>query len=90
MLRIYILSSRDLSVTLESAEVLPDLHLPHFSLVKRDQAWSFCEAFLSNSLGTASVYRVLKRGVLKGRGCSWGTLRIPREDWGSLGNITED
>jgi len=20
------------------------------------------------------------------RGCNWGTLRIPREDWGTLGN----
>ena len=33
-------------------------------------------------------------GFLRG-GCSrgggnWGTLRIPREDWGTLGNIRED
>ena len=33
-------------------------------------------------------------GFLRG-GCSrgggnWGTLRIPREDWGTLGNILED
>ena len=33
--------------------------------------------------------------VLKGGGCStgggnWGTLRIPREDWGTLQNIRED
>ena len=29
----------------------------------------------------ANHYRVLKGGGLsKGRGCSWGTLRIPRED----------
>ena len=34
-------------------------------------------------------YRVLQGGVFKGRGCSWGTLRIPREDWGTLGNIRE-
>ena len=32
--------------------------------------------------------RVLKGGVFKGRG-NWGTLRIPREDWGTLGNIRE-
>ena len=32
--------------------------------------------------------RVLKGpGVFKGRGCSWGTLRIVRKDWGSLGKI---
>ena len=24
------------------------------------------------------------------RGGNWGTLRIPREDWGTLGNIRED
>ena len=34
------------------------------------------------------VYRVLKWGVSKGRG-NWGTLRIPREDLGTLGNIRE-
>ena len=26
--------------------------------------------------------------VLKGRGVNWGTLRIPKEDWGTLGKIT--
>ena len=26
----------------------------------------------------------------KQTGCSWGTLRIPREDWGTLGSIRED
>ena len=37
-----------------------------------------------------SVYhcRVPKGGVFKGGG-NWGTLRIPREDWGTLGNIRE-
>ena len=34
------------------------------------------------------------QGIWKTRGCSrgggnWGTLRIPREDWGTLGNIRE-
>ena len=33
--------------------------------------------------------RVPKGGVFKGGG-NWGTLRIPREDWGTLGNIRED
>ena len=29
-------------------------------------------------------------GVVQGEGgCSWGALRIPREDWGNLGNIRE-
>ena len=42
------------------------------------------------SLGLLFYYcRVLKAGVLKGRG-NGGTLRIPREDWGTLGNIRED
>ena len=34
-------------------------------------------------------YRVLKGGCSRGGG-NWGTLRIPREDWGTLGNIRED
>ena len=38
---------------------------------------------------TTRVYRVLKRGCPRGGG-NWGTLRIPREDWGTLGNIRED
>ena len=29
-------------------------------------------------------------GCSRGGGCSWGTLRIPREDWGRLGKIRED
>ena len=33
--------------------------------------------------------RVPKGGVFKGGG-NWRTLRIPREDWGTLGNIRED
>ena len=32
--------------------------------------------------------RVPKGGVFKGGG-NWGTLRIPREDWGTLGKIRE-
>ena len=32
--------------------------------------------------------RVLKGGVFKGGG-NWGTLRIPREDWGTLGKTRE-
>ena len=35
------------------------------------------------------ICRVPKGGVFKGGG-NWGTLRIPREDWGTLGNIRED
>ena len=31
---------------------------------------------------------VLKGGCSRGGG-NWGTLRIPREDWGTLGNIRE-
>ena len=30
------------------------------------------------------------RGGCSRRGGKWGTLRIPREDWGTLGNIGED
>ena len=33
--------------------------------------------------------RILKGGCSRG-GCNWGTLRIPRGDWGTLGNIRED
>ena len=33
-------------------------------------------------------------GFLRGKcstgGGNWGTLRIPREDWGTLGNIRND
>ena len=36
-----------------------------------------------------SMNRVLKGGGPRGGG-NWGTLRIPREDWGTLGNIRED
>ena len=40
-------------------------------------------------------YRVLKGGGVQGRGVqggggNWGTLKIPREDWGTLGNIRKD
>ena len=32
-------------------------------------------------------YRVLKGGGCSRGGGNWGTLRIPREDWGTLGKI---
>ena len=37
-----------------------------------------------------SYCRVPKGGGVQGGGGNWGTLRIPREDWGTLGNIRED
>ena len=49
--------------------------------------WDFSGFLHPKSLPKRS-YRVLKGGVFKGRG-NWGTLRIPREDWGTLGNIRE-
>ena len=38
------------------------------------------------SQGLQSSDRVLKGGCPRGGG-SWGTLRIPREDWGTVGKI---
>ena len=35
-----------------------------------------------------SYYSILKGAGPRGRD-NWGTLRIPREDWGTLGNIRE-
>ena len=32
------------------------------------------------------IYRVLEGGCPRA-GCNWGILRIPGEDWGTLGNI---
>ncbi len=53
----------------------------------------FGQAFCaSRSIGSnfwIQCYRVLKGGCSRGGG-NWGTLRIPREDWGTLGNIRED
>ena len=43
---------------------------------------------LSN-LSLQKIIGFLRGGVPRGGG-NWGTLRIPREDWGSLGNIRED
>ena len=40
------------------------------------------------SHGVFFFCRVPKGGVFKGGG-KWGTLRIPREDWATLGNIRE-
>ena len=44
-----------------------------------------------NGWGVASheFYRVLKGGGVQGQGGDWGTLRIPREDWSTLGKIGE-
>ena len=52
-------------------------------------------AFRSGILGHrefvsgGQVVRFLRGGCSRGGG-NWGTLRIPREDWGTLGNIRED
>ena len=39
--------------------------------------------------GSLNIMGFLRGGGPRGGG-NWGTLRIPREDWGSLGNIRED
>ena len=36
-----------------------------------------------------NIIGFLRGGCPRGGG-NWGTLRIPREDWGTLGNIRED
>ena len=38
----------------------------------------------------ATIVGFLRGGVQGGGGGNWRTLRIPREDWGTLGNIRED
>ncbi len=43
---------------------------------------------LPQSFNTSNNSRVLKGGCPRGGG-NWGTLRIPREDWGTFGNIRE-
>ena len=35
-------------------------------------------------------FRILKGGGVQGEGVFLGTLRIRREDWGTLGNIRND
>ena len=55
--------------------------------------WAYC----SNAVLKLRNFRSCKSGIvgfLRG-GCSrgggnWGTLRIPKKDWGTLGNIGED
>ena len=73
----------------------------NLDLLKMSRTSSKKSSSLSGGLmliyhGTFSVkrfpqknYRVLKGGCSRGGG-NWGTLRIPREDWGTLGNIRED
>ena len=41
-------------------------------------------------LSSSKNCRVPKGGCSRGGGGNWGTLRIRREDWGTLGNIGED
>ena len=40
-------------------------------------------------MGVSKIIGFLRGGCPRGGG-NWGTLRIPREDWGTLGNIRED
>ena len=69
-------------------------------LVCADLALVSGSAVVNERLGFGVVYERICFGVLGdvvvgflgGGGCSrgggnWGTLRIPREDWGTLGNI---
>ena len=50
--------------------------------------WSHFDPRKSNGLFTFIV-RFLTGGCSRGGG-NWGTVRIRREDWGTLGSITED
>ena len=50
----------------------------------------YIDKLISDKCQEASLCcRVLKGGCSRGGG-NWGTLRIPREDWGTFGNIWED
>ena len=51
--------------------------------------WQLSEGRPVNTNCVDKNYRILKGGGPRGGG-NWGTLRIPREDWGTLGNIRED
>ena len=81
------------SKTLGSRHVLPRDGGVQWQLVPSDAK----EAFVSIIFGYKTQCRFCRHevvGFLRG-GCSrgggnWGTLRIPREDWGTLGNIRED
>ena len=46
-------------------------------------------SWLNFKLPHARIVGFLRGGCSRGGG-NWGTLRIPREDWGTLGNIMED
>ena len=50
--------------------------------------FSLCFVFRRGKLPSTLSYRFLKGGCPRGGG-NWGTLRIPREDWGTLGKIRE-
>ena len=51
--------------------------------------WLTCGSITNNSIILDYNCRVPKGGGVQGGG-NWGTLRIPREDWGTLGDIRED
>ncbi len=48
--------------------------------------WSILQLSFLGDCFRSYYCRVLKGGCPRGGG-NWGTLRIPREDWGTLGNI---
>ena len=55
-----------------------------------EMAKAFGKSFLQEMGGVILIAGFLKAGrCWRGEG-NWGTLRIPREDWGTLGNIKED
>ncbi len=45
--------------------------------------------FVTGFLNISNIVGFLRVGCSRGGG-NWGTLRIPWEDWGTLGNIRED
>ena len=49
-----------------------------------------CYPNLLDFLQITSFFIGFLRGGCPRGGGNWGTLRIPKEDWGTLGNIRED
>ena len=47
------------------------------------------DPIFQNALSKGSKIVGFLRGGVQGGGKNWGTLRIPRQDWGTLGKIRE-
>ena len=72
-----------------SVKVMPQMYIAEiYSPTRLSDSPQIVVKNGDESHGIESVTKNHQPNIVTRGGCNWGTLRIPRGDWGTLGNIS--